>query len=77
MTATALAPAYGGDFEAFLHDDDATMGELLTSYARNFHEPFIDLAHPMYVTDEEARRCIEWCLFYGKPKKDYPPLNRD
>lgn len=63
-------------FEAFCNDgSDMSVGDLLTWYSNRFQEAFFDEEGPeSRVSDEELTRWLNWCLYYGKPRDEYPPM---
>ena len=69
---------WDGDFDSFVADDSASMGDLLEAYAHMFHRPFFNIeAQGPFVTDDELNRWVSWCLFYGKPRNEYPLAGKE
>lgn len=73
---------YDGDFDQWLEESlqcepmRQALGSSMTSYALMFHEPFFNIEDAsINVTDSELFRWVNWCIFYGKPKNQYPHLS--
>ncbi len=48
------------------------------AYVKMFKEPFFLIDGPsINVSDEELYRWLNWCIFYGKPRDEYPEANKD
>lgn len=62
------------DFEAFCKGaNDISDGDLLTAYAVSQGVGFFDIEdNSINVTPEELRRWLLWCVYYGRPKDEYP-----
>lgn len=74
----AMSYLWDGDFDSFVADDSATTGDLLDCYSDLFERPFFNIeAQGPFVSDKELRRWVSWCLFYGKPRDEYPLTNQD
>ncbi|NMM99735.1 hypothetical protein G1C96_0313 [Bifidobacterium sp. DSM 109958] len=55
-----------------------SLGDLLSDYAHTFHAAFFVMGEDgPYVTDKELRDWLNWCVFYGKPRNEYPLANKD
>lgn len=69
---------WDGDFDSFAADKSASIEDSLVAYAHMFHQPFFDIEEQgPFVTDDELHRWVSWCLFYGKPRDEYPLANQD
>ena len=62
------------DFEAFCKEArDIPSGDLLSAYAVSHGVGFFDIEDTsINVTQEELRRWLLWCNYYGRPKEEYP-----
>lgn len=62
------------DFEAFCKEArDIPDGDLLSAYAVSHGAGFFDIEDTsINVTQEELRRWLLWCNYYGRPKEEYP-----
>lgn len=62
------------DFEDFCRGaEDIPIGDLLTAYSVSQGNGFFDIEDTsINVTDDELRRWVLWCNYYGKPKDEYP-----
>lgn len=62
------------DFEDFCKEfKDVPTVALLKSYALARWNGFFDIEDTsINVTDDELRRWVLWCVYYGKPKEEYP-----
>ena len=48
------------------------------AYSATFHESFFILDGPsISVSDEEVYRWLNWCVFYGRPRDEYPDAEKD
>lgn len=57
---------------------DMSLGDLLDDYASTFHAAFFIMGEDgPYVGKKELRRWLNWCLFYGRPREEYPLANTD
>lgn len=84
MSVHGFKDFYDGDFEQFLAEDHTSeTGEqdarnAMLDYAIMFHEPFINLCEPPVTASmEELYHWASWCIFYGRPKNEYPFLNQN
>ncbi|TPF96862.1 hypothetical protein EP30_05460 [Bifidobacterium sp. UTCIF-39] len=74
----AMRYLWDGDFDSFVNDESATVEDLLDCYSDLFEQPFFNIeAQGPFVTDNELRRWVAWCLFYGRPRDEYPLANQD
>ncbi|HCH21541.1 MAG TPA: hypothetical protein DEW10_01740, partial [Bifidobacterium sp.] len=54
------------------------LDESMGAYVKMFKEPFFLIDGPsINVSDEELYRWLNWCIFYGKPRDEYPEANKD
>ena len=66
------------DFEDFCNDgSELSIGDLLTWYANRFKTAFFHVGETLLITDKELERWLNWCLYYGKPRDEYPFANQD
>ncbi|MBT1181179.1 hypothetical protein JS531_04165 [Bifidobacterium sp. CP2] len=78
MNKVPMRYFWDGDFDSFVADDTAPVETSLDSYADMFGKPFFQIgAQGPYVNDDELKRWVDWCLFYGKSRDEYPLANRD
>lgn len=73
---------YDGNFEQWMAEEAKSSGESMddsfSCYCRMFHKPFYDIENAnVNISEEELRRWINWCIFYGKPREKYPPAMQD
>lgn len=68
----------GRSFEEFCNDDSQiTIGGLLTWYANRFKTSFFKVGEQgPFVTEKELERWLNWCLYYGRPRDEYPLANK-
>lgn len=66
------------DFEDFCKGSkDIPTVDLLTAYAVSHGNGFFNIEDTsINVTDDELRRWVLWCNYYGKPKDEYPLANQ-
>ena len=62
------------DFEDFCRGaEDIPIGDLSTAYFVSQGVGFFDIEDTsINVTNKELRRWLLWCVYYGKPKDEYP-----
>ncbi|KAA8831459.1 hypothetical protein EMO89_01620 [Bifidobacterium tissieri] len=69
---------WDGDFDSFVANDTDRVEEALVAYAHMFGRPFFNIEEQgPYVSDDELKRWVDWCLYYGKPRDEYPLANKD
>ncbi|KAA8830182.1 hypothetical protein [Bifidobacterium tissieri] len=52
---------------------DMSLGDRLTDYANLFHGAFFHVAEQgPFATERELKHWLDWCLFYGRPRDEYP-----
>ncbi|PJM75032.1 hypothetical protein [Bifidobacterium simiarum] len=66
-------------FKEFCEEGESmSLGDLLEEYANVFHAAFFIMGEDgPYVSDKELRDWLNWCVFYGKPRDEYPLTNQD
>lgn len=74
-----LQEFYDGDFEQWMQEQDSeSLKDEIDSSMRSYHtlfgEAFFCIGKPMptYENDEALNRWVNWCIFYGRPKDEYP-----
>lgn len=85
MSERGRRTSYNGDFARYLAEKRATatlkmsLAEALTVYCGVFHDSFLNIEDTSIsiCDDEELYRRVSWCIFYGRPKKEYPLANRN
>ncbi|WP_026644989.1 hypothetical protein [Bifidobacterium sp. AGR2158] len=62
------------DFEAFCRESkDISVGDLSTAYFRSQGVGFFNIEDDsINVTGKELQRWMLWCVYYGRPKEEYP-----
>lgn len=73
---TALKDLYDGSFEQYVAEgksDPTPLTTLEQAYVMAFGGPLFVIGHqyPDF-TEDQLRECLDWCLYYGRPKEDYP-----
>ncbi len=79
---TGLQTFYDGDFDQAMEESGPMarekLDESMGAYVKMFKEPFFLIDGPsINVSDEELYRWLNWCIFYGKPRDEYPEANKD
>ncbi|RSX52417.1 hypothetical protein [Bifidobacterium callimiconis] len=66
-------------FKEFCQEGESMpLGDLLTSYAHVFHEAFFNMGEDgPYVGEKKLRDWLNWCIFYGRPRDEYPFAAKD
>ena len=79
--AVGLGEWYDGDFDQWMMESPYSKMSYfddLGTYSVMFHEPFFDIEGPCTTaSEEEIYRWLQWCIFYGKPKEEYPDKPKD
>ncbi len=90
MNVEGLQVHYHGDFEQFLEEGrhEGPMQRKLNSLAQCFHAMFhrpsyflnehdqIINEYDPIIPDEDLYRWLGWCIYYGRPKEEYPDAQR-
>ncbi|MBT1166734.1 hypothetical protein [Bifidobacterium simiarum] len=64
--------------DSLVSDKSLKTGDLLTFYANMFKKPFFNIeAQGPFVSDEELRRWVAWCIYEGRSRDEYPLVNQD
>ena len=79
---TGLQAFHDGDFDqAMAEAGPATkenINDAMGAYIAMFHESFFILDGPsISVSKEELYRWLDWCVFYGRPRDEYPDAEKD
>ena len=79
---TGLQAFYDGDFDQWMEEAGSATKEHIDdcfgAYSATFHESFFILDGPsISISDEEVYRWLNWCVFYGRPRDEYPDAKKD
>lgn len=78
MDDTPFKDIWHGDFDSFCADKSLTTSQLLDAYADMFHRAFFRRGvSESKMSDEQLERWLNWCLYYGRPREDYPLAGKD
>ena len=78
---TGLQVFYDGDFDQAMEEagpaTKENINDAMGAYIAMFHESFFLIDGPsISVSNEELYRWLNWCVFYGRPRHEYPLAER-
>ena len=78
---TGLQVFYDGDFDQAMEEagpaTKENINDAMGAYSAMFHESCFLIDGPsISVSNEELYRWLNWCVFYGRPRDEYPLAER-